>query len=322
MKFPNLHKSIIAIMLTSLGSASISQSNGDLSIQQLIATRIESNKGVTNLLQRRAAFERLMASMPSTGTTAGVEDTLGGVKGRWFGGDGKNRQRPVVLYLHGGGFYSGSSSTHRNVAVTLADTSKTDVFVADYRLSPEHKYPAQVEDTVSAFEALRGRGIPACSIAVASDSAGGWLAADLAVQLKEKSQDQPAALYLMSPILDFSGRSRSMQEKASVDTVVTPTGIRNSSVAAFGENPSILQARAWSADLRGLPPILIQVGSDETLLDDALGFAEKGARAGVPTRLRVYPGVMHQWQLFPGNFSPAREALMEAGAFLNSQFCR
>ncbi|MFX1681406.1 alpha/beta hydrolase [Mitsuaria sp. CC2] len=323
MRIPRLIPKVAYLLCAlTLGTSAIAAPPADLTIEQLTSLRRQSSAGLATLEDRRLAFERLMAAMPVDRQATFAADEIGGIPGTWARSGGGEATANVVVYLHGGGFYSGSSSTHRNVAAALSARSNADVFVLDYRLAPRSKYPAQLDDAEQVYEAMRARGYPGCAIALASDSAGGLLAADLTVRLKKRSAPLPSSLFLMSPVFDFSGSSRSMQDKGGTDPIISAAGVRNSSAAAFGITETAPLAQAWSEDLTGFPPTLIQVGADEALLDDALIFAQKEANAGVPIKLATYRGVLHQWQIFPTNFAPARAALAEGGRFLQEHFCR
>lgn len=294
----------------------------DISVEELSFLRRNSSNGLTTLEDRREAFEMFMSKMPVETHSHFEADEIGGVPGLWARSGAQKNSANAIVYFHGGGFYSGSSVTHRNVAAALAAQAGADVFVLDYRLAPKHMYPAQLNDAERVYDALRKRGYRSCAMALASDSAGGFLATDLTVRLKRRGEPLPSALFLMSPVFDFSGSSTSMQTKALTDPVISPAGIRSTSVAAFGRAASSVRAQVWSEDLTGFPPTLIQVGTDEALLDDALYFAQREARAGVAARLETYQGVLHQWQLFPTSFAPARTAAAEGGRFLKNNFCQ
>jgi acetyl esterase/lipase len=189
----------------------------------------------------------------------------------------------TVLYLHGGGFTVGSPATHRALATHLAAATGATVHLLDYRLAPEHPFPAALDDAYAAYRALLDRGAEPGRTALAGDSAGGWLALSLALRLRDQGDPLPAVLGLISPWLDLDAA------RADSDPMLQPGWLRQ---CAAGYGPGATAA-PLAADLAGLPPLVVQVGSEEVLLDDAVALARRARAAGVPVDLRRLDGLWH-----------------------------
>jgi acetyl esterase/lipase len=187
----------------------------------------------------------------------------------------------------------------------------------DYRLAPEHPYPAAIDDAVAAYRGLLDSGVAASAIAIAGESAGAGLAAATLVALKHVGLPQPSGAVLMSPWVDLTLSGESISGKAGVDPALTPEGLRRRAVdyVAAGEQRAELVSPIF-ADLTGLPPLLIQAGSHEILLDDATRLAARAAAADVAVRLEVTPGVPHVFQAFAAMLDEGDTALTSAGEFL------
>jgi acetyl esterase/lipase len=189
----------------------------------------------------------------------------------------------TVLYLHGGGFTVGSPATHRALGTHLAAVSGASVHVLDYRLAPEHPFPAALDDATAAYRELLDRGASPDRTAVAGDSAGGWLALATALRLRRDGQPLPAALGLVSPWLDLDA------ERGNTDPMLQPAWLRRCA-AGFGADG---RADLLEADLAGMPPLVLHVGSEEILLDDAIALARRARAAGVPVEARRFDGLWH-----------------------------
>jgi acetyl esterase/lipase len=191
----------------------------------------------------------------------------------------------------------------------------------DYRLAPEHPFPAAVEDAVAGYRFLLSRGFAADRISVAGDSAGGGLTVALLVSLRDAGLPLPACAWCSSPWVDLEGAGGSMTAKAAVDPMVQPPYlIELAATYLHGADPRTPLAAPLYADLRGLPPMLIQVGSAETLLDDAVRLAGVAGAADVRVRLEVWPDMIHVWQLFYQQVAAGHRALAEAGAFIRANW--
>lgn len=237
------------------------------------------------------------------------------IKGEWILPAGSSDSEHVILYLHGGGYVSCTPQTHRPITTSLARLARCRVFSLDYRLAPEHPFPAAVDDAAAAFRWLVANGVSADNIAVAGDSAGGGLALALMLRLRSGGHALPACGVCLSPWVDLTGadvyRNGGSGVMFQAAKVATFAAFYLNGAAA--ENP---EASPLFADLSGLPPLLIQVSSSELLLDDAVRLHRKAKRCGVASRLRVYPDLPHVWQILTPLLSEAKTALLEISAFV------
>ncbi|WP_407529056.1 alpha/beta hydrolase [Methylobacterium oryzisoli] len=238
--------------------------------------------------------------------------TVGGIAGEWAERDGTGPEAPRLLYLHGGGFVACSARTHRPLIGALAQRGFR-IFSPDYRLAPEHPFPAGLDDATAAWTAFAAEG-PA---GLAGDSAGGNLALALMLRLAREGRTLPAAAALFSPATDMQGTGESMQTNARRDAMFVPASLP-ALVEAYlaGHDPTDPLVSPLHGDPAGLPPLLFHVGANELLRDDSVRFAEKARAAGVDVSLTVWPVVPHAWQ-FAASFLPeARRSLSAAAAFL------
>ena len=241
--------------------------------------------------------------------------TIGGVPGEWVRARGHERPSLTLLYLHGGGYTTGSPATHRALTGHLAARCDARVFAADYRLAPEHPFPAAVDDAVAAWRGLRGEGVDAGRIAIAGDSAGGGLAVATALRLRELGEPLPRALVLLSPWVDLTLERLSVAPPGEL--MLTLPWVRecaDSYVAgADARHPLISPIEA---DVEGLPPTLVQVGTDELLLPDSRRLCERLRAAGVFVELSEFPRRWHVFQAHAGVLADADRALAAVGRFL------
>ena len=225
----------------------------------------------------------------------------------------------TILYLHGGGYVSCSPATHRPIIAALARGTPAQVFAPNYRLAPEHPYPAALDDAERAYEWLLSMGIPSRAIAVAGDSAGGGLTLALLMRLRDKGAAPPACAVLFSPWTDLAGTGSSLQANDGKDAMFRPENI-----AAFAT--CYAPPAAWHdasvspvyGRLDGLPPLHFQVGSDELLRDDAVRLHERLQSSGGSSELVMYDGVFHVWQMLDGLVPEAAEALSRASRFVRT----
>ncbi|MDH3601626.1 MAG: alpha/beta hydrolase [Candidatus Tectomicrobia bacterium] len=239
-----------------------------------------------------------------------------GVPAEWVVAAGTEAER-VILYLHGGGYVIGSPATHRGLAERLSRAAAARVLVIDYRLAPEHPFPAAVEDATAAYGWLLESGIKADEIAVAGDSAGGGLTVSTLVALRDAGQPVPAAGVCESPWVDMEGIGKSMTARAGLDPMVQKDGlIGMANLYLNGADPRTPLAAPLYADLQGLPPLLIQVGTSETLFDDATRLAERGKAAGVEVALEPWDDMIHVWQLFASVLPEGQKAIDRIGEFV------
>ena len=269
----------------------------------------------TDIETMRRDWEALHA--PDASAPQPVPITANGVKAAWIGTKGLREDR-AILFLHGGGFQMGSIETHRALSAHVAASAGCRVLAVDYRLAPEHRFPAPLEDALAAHDWLLRTGLAPRHIGLAGDSAGGGLAASLMLALKARGTALPAAAALMSPWTDMEASGASFETRAALDPFHQRPMIQALARAYLGRggdprNPLVSPVHG---DLSGLPPLLIQVGERETVLDDSRRLAERAKEAGVDARLEIWDGMFHVFQLYAGELAEAREAIARIGAHL------
>ena len=221
----------------------------------------------------------------------------------------------ALVYLHGGGYVTGSARTHRAITTQLAVRCSAEVLALDYRLAPEHPFPAALEDAVAAFRALRASA-PERPVFIAGDSAGGGLALATALRLRELGEPMPRCIVVFSPWVDLSLTQLPSRVPAG-EAMLDPAWIRASAAAYLAGQPAVQPlASPLFADLRGLPPLLVQVGTDELLLPEAQQLAACAEAAGVRVQLEVHEGLWHVFQLHAGVLRASDEALRAAAQFV------
>jgi acetyl esterase/lipase len=249
---------------------------------------------------------------PPRGTRA-VAGTIAGVAGEWMIADGVPTVA-TLLYLHGGGYFACMPQTYRAITSSFA-LAGFKTFAPDYRLAPEHRFPAGLEDAIAAYRGLLQDRAPR-QVVVAGDSAGGGLTMALLLSLREQGIPLPAAAVLFSPFVDLAATGESVRTNSARCAMFTPEAFGRAAQFYVGDGDRRAPlASPLYADLHGLPPLLIHVGADETLLDDSRRLAERAQRAGVKTQLKVWPAVPHVWQLFQRWIPEGRSSLREAGMF-------
>jgi monoterpene epsilon-lactone hydrolase len=226
--------------------------------------------------------------------------------------------RPAILYVHGGGFVLGSAAAFDAMTGWIAAETGADVYAPEYRLAPEHPHPAPTDDLFAAWRILLEQGHDPHRVAIAADSAGGALAVETVLQLAEMDVASPAAMVLISPWLDLTLSGASVTMNASRDPLLRRSWLEQSSRAhAGGLRRSDPRISPLYADLSGLPPTLIQVGSDEILLDDSVRFSDRLWAAGVEVELQRFDGWWHEFQASAGLLRTAREAIIDIAGFLD-----
>jgi monoterpene epsilon-lactone hydrolase len=269
----------------------------------------------------RAAFNALMAQVPVAADIQHESVAIGGVGGVEVTVEGAAESENVILYFHGGVYVIGSAAASVSLVGDLVRRTGTKGITLDYRLAPEHPYPAAVEDAQAAYEGLLGQGIDPGQIALAGESAGGGLAVATLLALREAGTPLPSCAFLMSPYADLTLSGETLADKQAVDPLLSPDGLRlriaDYVAGADAADPGISPV---FGDLSGLPPLLIQVGSHEVLLSDALRLAGRAATADVQVTLEVTPGVPHVFQAYAALLDEAGAALDRASAFLRTQF--
>jgi len=230
------------------------------------------------------------------------------------------RTDAVVLYLHGGGYVIGSPRSHRHLAAAIARAAGTRALLLDYRLAPEHPFPAALEDALAAYQWLLGQGLAPGRVVIAGDSAGGGLTMAALLALRDRGLPRPAGGVCISPWVDLTCSGRSYATKAAADPIVTREGVAGMAQAYIGDgDPKRPLVSPLYADLRNLPPLLVQVGGDEVLLDDALGLGERARAAGVDVTVEEWPAMVHVWHWFLPMLDEAERAIGVIGTFVRSR---
>lgn len=243
---------------------------------------------------------------------------LGGMDAAWMRLEREHKRRRVILYCHGGGYTSGGLGFSKVLASKLCRATGMDVLAFDYRLAPEHPFPAAIEDGQTAWDYLMRLGFGARDVILAGDSAGGNLSLVLCLRLREEGRLLPGAILLMSPWTDMTMTGESMLERAEIDPALTPEYIRAVREAyAGGLDPAQPQLSPLYGDFRGFPPTLIQVGTHEILYSDAERLAERMQAAGVECRLEVWENMWHDFQMYPNK--TAANAMQNMAYFLLEQ---
>jgi acetyl esterase/lipase len=227
--------------------------------------------------------------------------------------------RKAILYLHGGGYVICSLDSHRHLAAEVGRASGARTLAIDYRLAPEHPFPAPVEDTLAAYRYLLDSGFKPDSIALAGDSAGGGLVVAAILAIREAGLPLPACGWCISPWVDMEALGQSFTDRAETDpTVQRATILVMAKWYLGGADPRHPHASPIHGDLRGIPPLLIQVGSVETLLDDSVALARQAGIAEVPVDLQIWPEMIHIWHIYFPLLSAARRAIEAGGSYVRN----
>lgn len=263
----------------------------------------------------RAEFEKYMAFFGTCPTVRREPVEVAGVGGEWFLPPDAVPGR-AVLYLHGGGYVVGSTATHQCLIGEIAKASHAATLGLNYRLAPEHPHPAALEDALAAYRWLLDGRVDPRGLFVMGDSAGGGLALALLLAAKDAGLPLPAAAVALSPWTDLAATGASLDTRADRDAMLDKRGVLSFSrmVVKDGDPKSPLASPLYG-DLRGLPPLLLHVGTEEILHDDATRFAERAQAAGGEVTLEVWDGMLHVWHLFSPILHEAREAIARIGQF-------
>lgn len=267
---------------------------------------------------QRRIFAEMMSHIPLAADVHTKDDTVGGVPTLAITIDGST-PRGTILYFHGGAYAIGTAALAAGLASELGRRSETRVVSVDYSLAPEAPYPAAVNEAVAAYRGLLERGTAAGEIVLGGESAGGGLAIATALAIQAAGLPRPAGIYVASPWADLTLSGDSATGKADVDPSVTAEGLarRAADYAGSHELRDALVSPVF-ADLTGLPPLFIQVGGNEVLLDDSTRLAARAARDNVHVTLDVTPGVPHVFVSFTGILDEADQALTLAGQFIRT----
>ena len=244
---------------------------------------------------------------------------LDGVPGEWSTAPGSDPSR-VLLFFHGGGYCSGSIRSHRRMVTEAGRSAGIRTLAVGYRLAPEHPFPAAMEDALTAWRCLRKQGLAARHIAVGGDSAGGGLALVLNTQLRDAKEELPGCAWLVSPWTDLTMSGSTLTTKDDTDPIIHRAYLGELADAYVPTRMDRKDPRISPlyAELTGLPPMLIQVGSAETLLEDATRLAGAAGTADVPVTLEIWPHMIHAWPMWNAHLKPGRAALAHAGAFMRA----
>ena len=269
-----------------------------------------------DVVSTRKRLDFFAGMVPVASGVAVRQDTIASLNAEWLTPDGA-REDHLLLYWHGGAYVMGSCASHRPCVSHIAREAGVRALLPEYRLAPEHPFPAAVDDAVAVYRALLEQGFEPAHISVAGDSAGGGLTAAMLLSLRDAGDPLPGAIGLLSPWLDLSGQGESMTSRQDKDPWFNPEDLPH--VTKHYCDDSELTDPLVSpvyGDASGLPPTLIQVGDDEILLSDSERFAEKMRASGGKVEVDVWPGMWHVWQMFIGLMPESRQAIEKLGEFI------
>ncbi|PWT92222.1 MAG: alpha/beta hydrolase [Proteobacteria bacterium] len=269
--------------------------------------------------ERRQRLDEVGSASPVADDVKLRAVDIDGVPGEWSIAPGSDQSR-VLLFFHGGGYCSGSIASHRGMVTEAGRAAKARTLALGYRLAPEHPFPTALDDALAAWRFLRRQGVAAAHIAIGGDSAGGGLTAALINRLRVSEREQPACAWLVSPWIDLTMSGSTLTSKDAVDPLIHKVYLEELATAYV---PAALDRKdprvsPLFADLRGFPPVLVQVGSDETLLDDAVRFSAAAGAADVAVTLEIWPHMIHAWPLWNARLDAGRRALARAGSFISA----
>ncbi len=270
--------------------------------------------------ERRHRIEEVGSAWPAASDIQLAEVDIEGLRGEWSMAPGSDASR-VLLYFHGGGYCSGSILSHRRLVTEAGRAAKSRTLAIEYRLAPEHPFPAALDDALSAWRFLGRQGIVAERIAIGGDSAGGGLTVALINRLRQTGERIPGCAWLISPWTDLTLSGSTLATKDEVDPIIHKAYLAELVQAYLppGIDTKDPRVSPLYADLAGLPPTLIQVGSCETLLDDSTRFAAAAGSAGVAVTLEIWPEMIHAFPMWNAHLAAGRQALANAGEFIRRQ---
>jgi acetyl esterase/lipase len=278
---------------------------------------VEGPRG--SLAEMRAHAEKFFSKFRVSPEAKVEAAEVGGVRGDWLTMPGADPAR-VVLYIHGGAFVMGSVRGYRALTARIAKATRARTLVIEYRLAPENPFPAAIEDGTAAYAGLLKQGVAPSSIVIAGDSAGGNLTMAALLSIRDSGAPLPAGGVCISPWVDLECSGETMTTNAEVDPLCTQESLLlEAGLYLGGHNPRGSLASPIYADLKGLSPLLIQVGSEETLLDDSNRLAARAKEAGVPVTLEIFEGMPHVWHAFAEYLPEAQEAIDAIGAFVDAR---
>lgn len=288
---------------------------------KIVVDMLRANPPVSgaSIEEMRAGMEAATAAGPLPEGVDFQPVDAGGVAAEWTRAPGASEER-TVLYFHGGGYVIGSVATHRGITAGISRAADARVLSVDYRLAPESPYPAAVEDGVASYRFLLSQGVDPASIAIAGDSAGGGLTMATLLALRAAAEPLPGAGVCISPWVDLTQSGDSMDSKAEEDPMVGRETLQLMADAyVAGGDARAETASPCFADLAGLPPLLVQVGTAETLLDDSRRLADRAKTSGVDVALEEWDEMIHVWHAFAALLPEGQRAIDRIGEFLSER---
>jgi epsilon-lactone hydrolase len=287
-------------------------------LREVIAKRVRSD----DIGQRRRDIDARGIGYKLPADVVVEPISVNGVRAEWTSTPDADRSK-AILYLHGGGYVIGSLDSHRHVAAEAGRAARARTLALDYRLAPEHPFPAAVEDAVAGYRFLLADGVRPGGITIAGDSAGGGLVVAAMIAIRDAGLRQPACGWAISPWVDMEAIGDSMNSKAATDPTVQKAGILDmAKLYLHGADPRSPLAAPIYGDLRTLAPLLIQVGAAETLLDDAIRLAQVVGAADVAVDLQIWPEMIHVWHLYYPELSAGWRAIAAGGEFARAMTSR
>ena len=289
----------------------------DRLVSALRAAKISSDPTIEEI---RAGWEKFSASFVPAADISFKPAVARGVAAEWVTAPGSDPSR-AVLYFHGGGYTIGSIASYRSYTGRLARATQSRLLSVGYRLAPEHPFPAALDDAVSSYHWLLDQGISPSRISVVGDSAGGGLALSMVIAIRDAGAPIPAAIVAIGPSTDLAKEGASMKERAHLDPIVTYESSMAHALRYVGPKGNLKHplASPLYADLGGLPPLLIMVGTHEALFDDSTRFAAKAEAAGVEVQLDIWEEMIHVWPFFADILPEGRQAIDKIGDYIKAR---
>jgi len=275
-----------------------------------------------DIAELRKAYDAMGDTFPPAADVAFEKVKANGVPAEWSSTPGAAHNR-VIMYVHGGGYVIGSIASHRHLVSELGRAAGTRALSLDYRLAPEHPFPAAVDDALAGYRFLLAEGFEPGNIAIAGDSAGGGLTVATLLAIRDASLPQPAMGFCISPWVDLEALGNSMTTQAALDPMVQKDGLLGMAAAYLnGGNARAPLAAPLYGNFKGIAPLLIQVGAAETLLDDSTRLASVAGAADVEVNLQIWPEMIHVWHFFHPMLATARRAILGAGETISKAMDR
>jgi acetyl esterase/lipase len=283
----------------------------------LIASKFNPNMTIDEMRRGMESRTKLAKLPPKTKIE---KVSFNGISAEWICTK-EAHERRVILYLHGGGYNVGSPNTHRELAAHISMASGAKILLPDYRLAPEHPFPSALEDATSAYRWLLNTGLTGGDISIAGDSSGGGLSIATSISLRDAGEPSPASIVCISPWTDLEMSGNSIKTHAEIDPMVNLQSLKIMASNYIGDgDPRSPLISPIHADLKGISPLLIHVGSDEMLLDDSTRIAEKAKSAEVDVTIKIYDQMWHAWHLNVRLMPEAKNAIKELGSFIRKHF--